>query len=387
MEFQSIQDAEIKKGARVIVRADFDVTVREGVVEDDFRIREAAKTLKFIAEKGGFLRIIAHRGRPGGKPAPEFSFKALLPVIKKYFEEDFLFIDDPFIKTVKEEFMHVPRHMFFENIRFWPEEEANEENFAKELAGWGDIYVNEAFAVSHRKHASIVSLPLYLPSYGGFRFVQEVAVLSRVLENPERPLVAVLGGEKIETKLALVDIFLKKGDAVLVGGTLMNTLFAARGVSVGKSAVDRDFLEHPNRFVLMHPHLFLPHDAVLAKSAEGEPRVGRVEDVAADEIIFDIGPESTAAFAQIIAKAKTVVWNGPMGQAELRKFAEGTVGIAKSIQEVHGLTVVGGGHTISALHAYGLTDNITHISTGGGAMLEFLAGKKLPGVETLKMKN
>ncbi|MBI2055781.1 MAG: phosphoglycerate kinase [Candidatus Sungbacteria bacterium] len=387
MELRKIQDADIQKGTRVIVLADFDVTLREGAVEDGFRIRQTVETLKFIAQRGGVLRIIAHLGRPGGKMIPALSLKNIVSSVAREFGEEFLFIENPLDAGIQGKLAHEPRHLFFENIRFWPGEEENSKSFAKMLAGWGDIYINEDFAVSHRAHASIVLLPILIPSFAGLCFTREVAMLSRVLESPEYPFSAVLGGEKIETKLALVESFLKKEAVVMVGGKLMNTLLAARGVSVGKSAVDQDFLRHPNQFVLTHPRLILPHDAVVARDIESEERTVKASAIAEDEIIFDIGPESAAKFGQVISESKMVIWNGPLGQAELKRFAEGTIAVAKSIQQVKGFTVVGGGHTVSSLHKYGLTGNITHISTGGGAMLEFLAGKKLPGIEALQNKN
>lgn len=379
-----VRDANIKKGTRVIVRADFDVTLKNGRIEDDFRIRQVRETLRFIADQGASVRIISHLGRPGGKTMPTFSFKKLLPFVNSELGSAFLFIKDPFDERVKDQFLHSAQHLFFENIRFWPSEEKNDKTFAEKLAEWGDIYVNEAFAVSHRPHASVVLLPTLIPAFAGFHFAKEAEMLSRVLASTERPFVAILGGEKIETKLALVEYFLKKWDAVLVGGTLMNTLLVSRGIAVGNSPVDLGFINYPNRFVLHHQNLILPCDAIVGKSIRSKPRVARVEHIAADETIFDIGPESIKEFSRIIAGARTLVWNGPLGQAELKQFAGGTIAIAKQIQRMKGLNVVGGGHTVSALHAYGLSKNIMHISTGGGAMLEFLAGKKLPGVEALK---
>lgn len=384
MKLRMIRDANIKKGTRVIVRADFDVTLKNNRIEDDFRIRQVRETLRFIADRGASVRIVSHLGRPGGKAVLALSLKKLLPFVSGELGSDFIFIKDPFDKCVKDQFLHSAQHLFFENIRFWPGEEKNDKTFAEKLAEWGDIYVNEAFAVSHRPHASVVLLPALIPAFAGFHFAKEAEMLLRVLASTERPLVAVLGGEKIETKLALVEYFLKKWDAVLVGGTLMNTLLASRGIAVGNSPVDLGFINNPNRFVLRHQNLILPCDAIVGKSVHAKPRVARVEHIAADETIFDIGPESIKEFSHIIAGARTLIWNGPLGQAELKQFAGGTIAVAKQIQQIKGLTVVGGGHTVSALHAYGLTKNITHISTGGGAMLEFLAGKKLPGVEALK---
>lgn len=383
MQLREISGAEIQKGTRVIVRADFDVTFKNGIIEDDFRIRKVEETLRFIREKGASLRIVTHRGRPEGKITPALSLKEICARVANDLDVSFMFVENPFDSSLK--FLHSSpsEHFFFENIRFWHGEEKNDQTFAKELAEWGDIYVNEAFAASHRMHASLCSLPYLMPAFAGFSFAKEVEVLSRVMDHPERPLVVVLGGEKIDTKLSLVEHFLQQDALVLVGGALMNTLLAARGIAVGKSPVDKKFLENPNARVVNHKNLILPRDALVAKSAEQSPRVADIAEINDDEIIFDIGPESIIKFLHSISGAKTVVWNGPLGQAELAQFAGGTIAIAKGIQQVKGMSVVGGGHTISALRAYGLTEGITHVSTGGGAMLDFLAGKELPGLQAL----
>lgn len=379
-----IHTRDIAKGTRVIVRADFDVAERGGAIEDDTRIRAHEATIRMLINAGAHIRIVAHRGRPVGRRDSALTMAPVSRLLSRILKRPVASISDPFSPAAYEKFNHSGEVLLFENIRFWPGEEKNSAAFARSLARWGDIYVNEAFAVCHRAHASVVRLPNLLPSYAGLHLAREVAAMERVMKNPRRPLIVLLGGVKIETKLPLIRRFLRDADYILIGGALASTIFSLMGLEVGKSRVDRD-VRIPLR-ILTNRKILLPADVTVTHSlAPGSAhRACRTDEVRRDEYIVDIGFKTRARFAALIRGAGTVVWNGPVGLVEAPEYAAGTHALAGAMADENIFTVVGGGDTIAALRRLRVLKRFDHVSTGGGAMLEFLAGKKLPGIEALK---
>ena len=329
-----LKEAEVA-GNRVILRADLDVPLEDGKVGEDYRLKALLPTLSYLLERNAEIIIIGHLGRPDGKENPDFSLKPVSTRLSELLGKSIDFLP----QITPNPSGLIPKLAMLDNLRFWEGEESNDPDFAKKLSSLGDIYVNDAFAASHRAHASIAGIPELLPSYAGLRLEEEISHLSGVIENPERPLVFILGGAKTETKAPLVPAFAKVADQVLIGGLLM---------------FDHS-LEKISRTVF-------PVDAVET---------------------FDVGPESVKKFTQIIKDAKTVVWNGPMGKWEDNRYELGTRAIAEELAESPAKTIVGGGDTIAALSAFGLLEKMKYVSMGGGAMLEFLAGKKLPGLSAL----
>ena len=327
-----LKEAELS-GKRVLLRGDLDVPIKDGEVGEDYRIKALVPTLNYLLENRAQVLIIGHAGRPEGKLNPALSLKPIADWFSKELGEKVGFFEDLRIGESEN------RASVLENLRFWEGEEENDPKFAQELAELGDLYVNDSFAASHRAHASIAGVPQHLPAYAGLRLAEEVKELGGVLENPERPLVFILGGAKTETKAPLVSNFAEVADSVLLGGLLM-------------------------------------FDQSLRKITRAVFPVDAVET-------FDIGPETEKKFTEIVKNAKTVVWNGPMGKWEDDKYAAGTKAVAKSLAEHPGKTIVGGGDTIAALSAFGLLEKMGYVSMGGGAMLEFLAGKELPGLKAL----
>ena len=369
---------------RVIVRADFDVPIRGGKVQDDTRIRAHEATLRALASRSARIRIVAHRGRPGGIHDSGLSLAPASRALSRLLRRRVVLASDPFSSAAYERFNDTEDIVVFENIRFWPGEEKNAAAFARSLAQWGDSYVNEAFANCHRVHASMVGLPKLLPAFAGIHLADEVAALGRVMKNPKRPLVAILGGAKIETKLPLITRFLRDADHVLIGGALANTIFSYMGKRVGKSRIDKGV--RMKKLLFSHKKLCIPDDVVVTSrlAAGSAYRVCGVDDVALDEYIVDIGPATQTRFASYIRAARTVVWNGPMGLAEIPAFAAGTKVLSSAVARSRAFSVVGGGDTIAALRRLKILSAFSHVSTGGGAMLEFLAGEKLSALELLK---
>ena len=370
------------RGKRVLLRADFDVSRAGRRVLDDFRIRQHVPTIRFLLRHGGKIRVVAHLGRPGGRRVPSLSLRPLARVLSRAIGTPVRFVADP-IHHVRQDHRDISGVLLFENIRFWPGEEKNDRHFAGRLARWADVYVNEAFANSHRNHASMAAVTNFLPAYAGFHLRTELAMLKRV-RHPRPPVVAILGGAKLETKLPLMEAFLARGGAVLVGGTLANTLFLARGLAIGKSVADHGFVRRLRRSTIYHSRLHLPVDLLVGRTAHGASRVVQAGAVGPSDTIFDIGPRTVAQFGAIISKARTVIWNGPLGFVEVFRFSRGTLSVARRIRRSRGFRVVGGGDTVALLHHHRLLDGFSHVSTGGGAMLAYLAGEKLPGLEALK---
>lgn len=382
MRLRSLKKAPIYIGTRVLLRADFDVVIKNGKIEDDFRIQRTLPTIRYLLSRGARLLILTKRGHFNMKRSRALSTKVLISHLERLCGEKVHFIASLRELNFFSSYKFGPSIFLFENLRFWPEEEANKSSFAKQFAHVADIYVSDNFGTAHRAHASVVGIPNFLPSYAGFLLESEVEALGRVIKNQERPVVVVLGGAKLETKLPLIERFVKLGSEALVGGTLANTLFSARGLEVGKSVIDGKFVEKVRH--LKSKRLHLPVDVCVAHTSTGITRIVSVGGVARDESIFDMGPDTIKLFDSIIKRAGTIVWNGPMGFAEVAKFSRGTKAVARAIQVSHAFSIVGGGDTLAILKKYNLLGRFNHISTGGGAMLEFLAGEKLPGIEVLR---
>jgi len=386
MPLRTLKEANITRGIRVIVRADFDVPMRNGRIADDFRIRQVLPTLRFILKKGGKVRMLSYIGRPGGKPNPSLSMKRIAGVLARLLKRKVIFVPDILDETAFRLHDTSPEIIFFENIRFWPGEEKNDVGFARRVSRWGDLFINEAFANAHRNHACVTTLARLLPSYAGLQFAAEVENLSAIVSEPKRPFVAVLGGAKLETKLPLIARFARDADAVFIGGAIANSCFSLQKIEVGRSFIATDGPLFSFKKILGSSKIHLPVDAVTsaALNASSRSRTVPIGEVRKNEYVVDIGPKSVERFLEFVGHARTIVWNGPLGYVEVARFARGTKRFAESLASLRAFKVVGGGDTIAFLRKYKLLKNFNHISTGGGAMLEFLAGKKLPGVEVLK---
>jgi len=395
----SISQLDLNK-KRVFLRADFNVPLSEdGKVTDDTRIRETLPTLEHALHNGARVIAASHLGRPKGKPNPKMSLKPVAERLRKLLREQKTEAEVSFANDcvgAEAEKMAADlapgNLLLLENLRFHPEEEANDENFSQALARLADYYVNDAFGTAHRAHASTVGITRFVEkSAAGFLMQKELTYLGKALEDPQRPFVAILGGAKVSDKIEVIRNLMGKVDALLIGGGMAFTFLKASGLGVGKSLVEEDKVPLARKLLdeagMRKLRLVLPVDHVIADkvAADAETTVlAGGSPIPDDRMALDIGPKTVELFAAEIAAAKTIVWNGPMGVFELAPFAEGTMRIAKAIAaNTSATSIVGGGDSVAAVHAAGVAEEITHISTGGGASLEFLEGKKLPGVEAL----
>jgi phosphoglycerate kinase len=390
----SITDLDLQ-GRRVFVRADFNVPLKDGVIGDDTRIRATLPTIQYALDKGASAVILAsHLGRPKGKPNPQFSLRPVADRLSQLLGRPVTFADDCIgdAATAAVRAAQAGSHVvLLENLRFHPEEEKNDPAFAKSLASLADLYVDDAFGAAHRAHASVEGITHALPrAAAGLLMEQELRYLGHALQSPERPFVAIIGGAKVSDKLDVIQNMLGKVDRLIIGGAMAYTFFKSRGLPIGKSLVEDDKLDAARKIeadaTARKMTLALPVDHVVADKldAGAAAEVLKVGDAAiGDRLGLDIGPATIKSYEGLLADAKTVVWNGPMGVFEIDKFAAGTNAIAKAVANVKGTTIIGGGDSIAAITKAGMADRVTHISTGGGASLEFLGGRTLPGVAAL----
>jgi phosphoglycerate kinase len=390
---RSIKDLDLG-GKRVFMRVDFNVPIKNGTIGDDTRIRSSLPSIKYAIEQGATVVLASHLGRPKGKPNPEYSLRPIAARLSELLGRKVEFAEDCVGEAAKAAIEQAGRGekvVLLENLRFHPEEEKNDSAFAKQLAELADVYVNDAFGSAHRAHASTEGIVHQIKeAAAGLLMAAEVEYLGKILESPDRPFVAVLGGAKVSDKLEVIQNLVPRVDALLIGGAMAYTFFKAQGVAVGRSLVEQDLLDAARDVVQQAKarslRFELPVDHVVAPKLEaGAPAetlaVG--DEAIGDRMGLDIGPRTIAVYRDIIAGANTVTWNGPMGVFEIDAFAKGTIEVAKAVADVKGTTVIGGGDSIAAVAKAGVTDRITHISTGGGASLEFLGGRKLPGVVAL----
>ncbi|MDI3280879.1 MAG: phosphoglycerate kinase [Bacillota bacterium] len=391
MRKKTVRDLDLA-GKRVLVRVDFNVPVdEEGRITDDARIRAALPTIQYILRTGGKVILVSHFGRPEGKPVPEYRLDRVAERLAELLEQPVRKLDDcvgPEVERAVQQ-MKPGEVILLENVRFHPEEEENDPEFARALASLADVYVNDAFGTAHRAHASTAGVARYLPSAAGFLLEKELEEMSRALEAPARPLVAILGGKKVSDKIGVIENLLGKVDALLIGGGMAFTFLRARGLEIGRSILDREHLDFARRMLAEAQQrgvkLVLPVDVVVAErpAEDAVPRVVPVEEIPPDLMGLDIGPRTCRLFEEEIARARTVIWNGPPGVFELKPFAEGTRRVALALANSRARTIVGGGDTAAAVEALGVLDRMTHVSTGGGASLKLLEGKELPAVEAL----
>ena len=375
-------------GKRVLVREDLNVPMSKGAVADDARVRAAAPTLQHLAQRGARVIVMSHLGRPQDRE-PDLSLKPIAADLARRVGREVQFADDCVGEpaTSAADRLQSGQVLLLENVRYHKEDEANDAGFARRLASLGDVYVNDAFAASHRAHASVVGVAAYLPAYAGELMETELKALRQALDNPRRPMVAVVGGAKVSTKVGVLRNLLRKVDSLLIGGAMANTFFKARGWPTGSGLVEDIALEEANEVTAeAGEKLVLPVDLVCARKMEsGEAlRLLDADKVEPGWMALDIGPRSVTVFTEKLRGAGTVIWNGPVGVAEIKDFSDGTKEVGEAIARSGAYTLVGGGDTVAAIESLGLNGRFSHVSTGGGATLEYLEGKELPGIAILK---
>lgn len=392
MPLMTVRDIDVK-GKRVFVRVDFNVPLENGQITDDTRIRAALPTIQHLIENGAVVILASHLGRPKGKRTEEFSLAPCAARLEQLLGRPVVYASDCIGEEVealiaKQEPGSV---VLLENLRFYSEEEKNDPGFAAKLARLGEIYVNDAFGTAHRAHASTRGMAELMPvRVAGFLMQKEVDIMGKALSNPDRPFVAIIGGAKVSDKIMVIENLLNKVDTLIIGGGMANTFLRAKGYATGKSLVEEDKVETARELLAKgEGKILLPSDLVVADAfkADANHKVVSVDAIPEDWMALDIGPETAKAFANAIKGAMTVVWNGPMGVFEMEAFARGTFAVAQAMADSQGCTIVGGGDSVAAVEAAGLADKMTHVSTGGGASLEFLEGRELPGVTCLATKN
>ena len=394
MNKKTVKDIDLKE-KRVLARCDFNVPMDQNQnITDNRRIVSALPTIKYLLEQNCKLVLCSHLGRPKGEFKPEYSLKPVAKELSKLLGKEVIMANDVVGEDAKSKAKNLKNGeiLLLENLRFHREETDNDPEFAKELASFGEVFVNDAFGTAHRAHASTEGVAHYLPAVSGFLIEKELKFLGNAVNNPERPFVAILGGAKVSDKIGVIDSLLEKVDTLMIGGGMAYTFFKAQGYEVGNSICEMDKLdlakEAMEKAEQKGVKLMLPVDTKVGKEfkPDTESKIVSYTEIPADWEGFDIGPETIKMFEDELRKAKTVVWNGPLGLFEFDQFAIGTNAIAKVLSEIDATTIIGGGDSAAAVKKAGLEDKMTHISTGGGASLEFLEGKKLPGIEALMDK-
>ena len=392
---KTIRDIDVS-GKKVLVRCDFNVPMQDGKITDDIRITSALPTIRYLMENNAAVILMSHMGRPKGEPKPEFSLKPVADRLTEYLGKEVIFaksdvvVDDE-VKAAAAA-LQPGQVMLLENVRYRKEETKNEEPFTGQLASLGEIFVNDAFGTAHRAHCSTAGLASYMPAVSGFLIEKEVKFLGDALEDPQRPFVAIMGGAKVGDKIPVITNLLNKVDTLIIGGGMAYTFFKAMGYEIGKSLLDEESLELSGAIMRQAESkgvkLLLPVDTACAAefSNDSEKVICDRDKIPADLMGMDIGPKSVELFAEAIKSAKTVVWNGPCGVFEMPNFADGTKAVAQALAESDAVTIIGGGDSAAAVEQFGFADKMTHISTGGGASLEYLEGKELPGIACLEEK-
>lgn len=393
MEKKSVRDIDVR-GKRVFVRVDFNVPLEDGRITDDTRIQAALPTIRYLTDQGARVILASHLGRPKGDVNPKYSLAPVAERLSDLLGKNVEKASDSVGPQVKERISLLQDGdvLLLENVRFHKGEEKNDPELSRQFAELADIYVNDAFGTAHRAHASTAGIAAHLPAVAGFLMEKEISIMGKALSNPERPFTAIIGGAKVSDKITVIDNLLTKVDRLLIGGGMANTFLAGLGYKLGKSLVEPDKLEDAKALVDRAKEkgveLLLPVDLVAATefAANAEHQSVELDQVPEDGMALDIGPKTIARYQEAIRTSKTVIWNGPMGVFEFDAFAKGTNAVAQAIAEVDGTTIVGGGDSVAAVEKSGLANRMTHISTGGGASLEFLEGKILPGVAALNDK-
>lgn len=392
---KTVRDIEVR-GKRVLVRCDFNVPMQDGKITDDIRITSALPTIQYLLDHGAKVILMSHMGRPKGEAKMEYTLKPVADRLAELLDRDVIFISVP--EVVNQQIVETANGlqegqvMLLENVRFRKEETKNESVFSKELAQLGEIFVNDAFGTAHRAHCSTAGVADYLPAVSGFLIEKEVKFLGDALENPQRPFVAIMGGAKVGDKIPVIENLLKKVDTLIIGGGMSYTFFKSMGLEIGTSILDEESVELAGELMKKAESagvkMLLPIDVVCAKEFDNnsEKIVCDRENIPADRMGMDIGPKTAQLIREELLQAKTVVWNGPMGVFEMPNFAEGTKQVAESLAESDAVSIIGGGDSAAAVQQFGYGDKMTHISTGGGASLEFLEGKVLPGIAVLEEK-
>ncbi len=393
----SLKDLDLK-GKTVVMRVDFNVPLKEGVIGDDNRIRQALPSINHVIEAGAKLVLLSHLGRPKGEPKPEFSLKPVADHLGSLVSCEVWFGEDCIGPKAKEAIGKASSGeiVLLENVRFHPEETKNDPEFSKALAAHGDVFVNDAFGSSHRAHSSVAGITEYLqPAASGYLLQKEIAYLQESVEKPNRPFVAVLGGAKVSDKIGVIENLITRVDTIIIGGGMTYTFFKAMGLPIGNSLLEKDKVELAASLLEKakadNVEIMLPVDSVVGREfkEDTESKVVAQDGIEDDWIALDIGPKSAELFGDEIKKAKTVIWNGPMGVFEMDAFAKGTFAVAGAMStatENGAVTIIGGGDSAAAIKKAGLEEKVSHVSTGGGASLEYLEGKELPGITSLTDK-
>lgn len=398
MNKKTVKDLDVK-GKKVLVRVDFNVPLSKEnneEIADDTRIKAALPTIDYLLENDAKVILMSHLGRPKGEAKPEFALKPVANWLENHYKDKFHFFPSPEVvdDKVKEEVANLKEGevCLIENTRYVAGETKNDPEFAKKLASLADLYVNDAFGTSHRAHASNVGVASILPSAVGFLIEKEIDVMGKALEAPEHPFVSILGGAKVSDKIGVIENLITKVDTILIGGGMAYTFLKAQGKEIGKSLLEEDKMDLSLELIKKaeenNVEILLPVDVVIADEIKAgiETEIVDIDSIPEDKEALDIGPKTADLFASKIKNAKTVVWNGPMGVFEVKEFANGTNKVAESLAESDAITIVGGGDSALAIELAGLKDKITHVSTGGGASLEFLEGKDLPGISSIEDK-
>ncbi|MBQ9932180.1 MAG: phosphoglycerate kinase [Firmicutes bacterium] len=390
---KTVKDIDVRN-KKVIVRCDFNVPLKDGVITDDIRITSSIPTISYLLENGAAVILMSHLGRPEGEPNMKYTLAPVAERLSQLLDQQVSFVSSPTV--VDDEVrkaaaaLQPGQVLLLENVRFRKEETKNGEALAKELAELADIYVNDAFGTAHRAHSSTAGIAAYLPAVSGFLMEKELKFLGDAVETPERPFVAILGGAKVSDKIPVIENLLEKVDTILIGGGMAFTFLKAMGYEIGNSKLEEEMVDMAAGLMKKAEEkgvaMYLPVDVVAASefAEDADFVLCTAKEIPADRMGLDIGPRSCRLFASEIAKAKTIVWNGPMGVFEMHRFSAGTLAVAKAMAESDGVTIIGGGDSAAAVQMFGLGDEMTHISTGGGASLEFLEGKVLPGVAALQ---